>query len=112
MSFESEMFALRQPWPVKIRLLRGQCVIRETKESGSFLHLIAPNPRDVKTHRGTVLAMGEPSQVNGHDVPWGFEVGAVVQYHWEYMEKAFTRPWVDGEDASWLRQDCIDGVIE
>lgn len=97
----------------RVRLLRGQCVIRESAEGLSSV-ILTPggNPRDVKTHRGVVLAMGKPSQVNGHDVPWMFSVGDTVQFHWTYMEKAFTRPWVDGEKACWLRQDHIDAVIE
>lgn len=97
---------------MRIRLLRGQCVVRELPPVSSLLVLPAANPRDVKTHRGEVLAMGEPAQVNGHDVPWGFKVGDVVQYHWEKLERAWTRPWLDGEPACWMRQDEIDGVVE
>jgi hypothetical protein len=94
-------------------------VVRELTETR---HLWTPddNPRQVHTHRGVVLALGEPGQqeflVDGRsvlrDVPWGFGIGSVVQYHFEHNQAAFTREWEDGKPATWLPQRCVDGVIE
>jgi hypothetical protein len=95
----------------RIRLLRGQVVIREIHDQYS-IWTPAPNPRDVRIHRGRVLAKGLPAQVNGHDVPHLFDVGDEVFYHWEKQEKAFTRDWIDGEPACWMYQHEVDAVVE
>jgi co-chaperonin GroES (HSP10) len=99
---------------MRIRLLRGQVAIREIKAEERGIWIPDPsNPREVLTHRGRVLGMGEPAQINSHDVPWGFVVGDVVVYHHEKWEKGATRPWpADGEDACWMHQSEIDGVWE
>jgi co-chaperonin GroES (HSP10) len=98
---------------MRIRVMRGQAVVREIKPRSSSLWHPAENEREVKTHRGVVLALGEPAQVNGHDVPWGFGVGDQVVYHHEKWEKGATRPWPpDGLDATWMGQVEIDGVWE
>ena len=95
----------------RVRIPRGQVVVRETRQQYSII-VPVEGPREVKTHRGYVLAMGPPAQVSGHDVPHGFAVGDEVIFHWEKSEKAFTRAWIDGEDACWMMQHEIDGVIE
>lgn len=96
-----------------IRPLRGQVVIREIKEASGMLWTPEPDPRSVKTHRGVVLAMGAPARTSkGVEVPHGFQVGDVVQYHWVHRERDYTRPWTDGEPACWIPQECVDGVIE
>lgn len=99
---------------ITVRPMRGQCVVREIvgRASSSIWTPDPANPRDVLTHRGTVLAMGAPSQVNGHDVPWLFDVGDTVLFHHEKWEKGATRPWTDGVDAIWLGQVEIDAVVE
>jgi co-chaperonin GroES (HSP10) len=76
--------------------------------------LIIPSrdARDRETHRGVVLALGPPAQVNGHDVPHGFNVGDEVVFHWEHNEIGHTRPWTDGKDACWIPHHCVDAVIE
>ena len=95
-----------------IRLMRGQVAVRETPpEPSSILWTPTPNPREVTTHRGVVLALGAPSLINGREVAWGFDVGGVVQFHFEHNEKAHTLPWIDGGDAVWLPQRCVDAVI-
>jgi hypothetical protein len=109
------------PWigkrdtPVRCRPLRGQVVIRERKIPASAL-IWGPegNPRDVKSHRGVVIAMGEPAHLfpGGPEVPHGFVVGDEVVFHFNHLERAWTRPWVDGVDAVWVPQALVDGVIE
>jgi hypothetical protein len=103
----------------RVRLLRGQVVIRELDPSSDVLWLPTEDPksRTVKTHRGVVLGMGEPSRLfdgaYAPKVPWGFEVGDVVQYHFTHNLEAHTRPWPpDGRDATWISQSMVDGVIE
>jgi hypothetical protein len=67
----------------------------------------------VRTHVGRVLALGPPARLNGSgpEVPHGFEVGDLVQYHLTHLEKMATNPWPpDGEMAVWVPQENVDGV--
>lgn len=95
---------------MKIRLLRGQVVVRERYDVASkVLWTPDPNDRHTKTHTGEVLAMGPP--IRGIDP--GFVVGDVVQFHFEHNREAWTRPWpLDGEMAIWVPQSCVDAVWE
>lgn len=95
-----------------IRPRRGFCVIRELRES-SLLWRPDDNPREVRTHRGVVLAIGAPSLVNGHEVPWLFNVGDTVQFHFEETERGRTVTWPEtGEEVKCIMQREVDGVIE
>ncbi len=106
-----------------IRLLRGMVVIREhTKaDTEQFRNIIIPAvstqhdrhavARARKWHRGTVLAMGPPALTKkGAEVPHDFKVGDVVYFHFVHHEEGFTRPWSDGELATWVPQSAIDAV--
>ncbi len=107
-----------------IRLLRGQIVVREhlNADTEQFTHLIIPgvstaHDKDAQArsrtwHRGEVLAKGPPALHGVHEVPHGFEVGDTVLFHFGHNEKAFTRPWTDGEPAVWLPQQAISAVLE
>ncbi len=97
-----------------IRLMRGQVVIRETKTPPSeVVWTPEEKARSVKIHRGRVLAMGPPAEMpSGAPVPHGFDVGDVVLYTWTHNEKAFTMPWVDGENASWIPQVNVQAVLD
>ena len=104
---------------MRIRLMRGQVVVREIDATPSpVLWMPDPRARDVSTHRGVVLGMGPPARLtespNSPEVPHGFEVGAVVQYHFAAMgtQEARTRAWTDGGAATWLVQAEIDAVWE
>ena len=96
-----------------IRPLRGQVVVRENEatRTGLLWHP-APGQRQVKTHRGVVLAMGPPARDKwGNEIAPGFKVGDEVSFHWEMNEEAHTREWPDdGKPACWVRQYAIDGV--
>ena len=99
----------------RVRLLRGQVVIRETGARLSpTIWTPAPGQRQVSTHRGVVLAMGPPARdKHGNEIEPGFRVGEEVQYHWEHNEDTFTRIWPeDGLPACWVRQFAVDGVWE
>lgn len=110
--------------PRRIRPMRGQVVVREmtpdTDPEGKSITLWCSDPRsrDVKTHRGVVLALGPPARVTEHpdsaEVPYGFGVGDVVQYHFAAVgtQASRTRAWTDGEPATWLCQAEIDAVWE
>lgn len=104
----------RQTVPARIRPMRGQVVVRELGADVRSAVLWTPEPgqRDIKTHRGIVLALGPPGLLHGHEVPFGFAVGDVVGYHWEHNEDAFTLRWSDGLAACWLPQRCVDWVCE
>lgn len=93
------------------RPARGQAVIREIKQKYSIFTPDS-NPRSVKTHKGEVVALGPPALIYGRiEVPWGFDVGAVVQYHFIHNEAAHTRVWPPtGVTATWVPQSCIDFV--
>jgi hypothetical protein len=98
--------------------MRGQVVLREIKpEVSSTLWTPEPGQRQVTTHTGRVLAMGPPARLHlksadAPEVPHGFEVGAVVQFHFVHNMEAHTRMWVDGDPAVWIPQSCIDAVWE
>jgi hypothetical protein len=107
------------------RPTRGWVVIREDKRRSSII--IDPgiaNEREMKTHRGTVLAIGAPAILRGyrlvdgvevptdHEVPHGFEVGATVQFHFEGTERGRTTVWNDGSTVLCMAQREIDAVIE
>jgi hypothetical protein len=103
----------------RLRLMRGQVVVRELDApDSSSLWTPEPGVRQVKTHRGVVLGVGPPARLTEHpsspEVPHGFAVGDVVQYHFEAMgtQAARTRAWLDGEDAVWLHQAEVDAVWE
>ena len=99
---------------MNIRLMRGQVVVREIKQPASTV-LWSPDeaPRQVKTHRGRVLGLGAPALEHGKvEVPHGFKVGDEVIYHFTHHQEAHTRLWVDGEEATWIPQGNVDGVIE
>ena len=96
-----------------IRPLKGRAVIRERKPSSDVLVLLDGNPREEKSHRGTVLALGDPAECpNGAPIPWGCEVGDEVVYVWHHMEKLTTAPWDDGKPASWVPHTSILAVVE
>jgi co-chaperonin GroES (HSP10) len=110
---------------MRVRLLRGQVVIRENLRGAAdhLKHIIVPdvftthNPDAVQEartwHRGRVLAMGAPMLTpTGAEVPHGFEVGDEVIFHWAHHEKSWTREWVDGEPAAWVPQWAVDAVVE
>jgi hypothetical protein len=99
--------------------MRGQVVVREVEAPPSrHLWMPAPGQRDQHTHRGLVLALGPPSRLTDHpdspEVPWGFEPGDFVQYHFGLRgtQEARTRAWTDGKPATWLGQVEVDGVWE
>lgn len=113
---------------MKVRLLRGQVVVREIAwESSKTIWTPDPTQRQQTTHRGRVLEMGPPMlrcvvDKNGGcvldgcphniEVPHYFKKGDVVVYHYTHHQDAHTRNWVDNEPASWVPQYNIDAVIE
>ena len=98
---------------MKVRLLRGQVVVRETSAKQSVIWSPEGKRKDVRTHRGVVLGMGAPALNGTVEVEPGFKVGDVVQYHFMHHEEAHTREWPeDGTKACWIPQNCIDAVIE
>jgi co-chaperonin GroES (HSP10) len=99
---------------MRVRPLRGQVVVRELpRERSSTLWTPDPTARQIHTHRGKVLGLGPPRLKGDVEVPHGFDVGDVVQYHFTVHEEASTRPWpVDGEPATWIPVDNIDAVLE
>lgn len=101
---------------MKVRLLRGQVVVRETTPPASqTLWMPEEKARQVKTHRGVVLGMGPPALFGkfGVEVPYDFQVGDEVSYHFVHHAEAHTRPWpLDGLDATWVPQHAVDAVWE
>jgi co-chaperonin GroES (HSP10) len=103
---------------MKIRPMRGQVVVREVEMTSPVLWTPSPSQRDVSTHMGEVLALGAPARLTEHpsspEVPHGFRVGDLVQYHFGAMgtQEARTRTWSDGKPATWMTQAEIDGVWE
>jgi co-chaperonin GroES (HSP10) len=97
--------------------MRGRVVIREHKEASGLVHLIDTrdprgDPTVPRTHRGTVIAVGEPVLLtSGAEVPLFFKAGDVVQFHFEATEEGRKVDW-DGEPCVVMAQREIDAVIE
>jgi len=103
-----------------VRVMRGQIVIREDRGAyhGQTTILIPElgtyrEQQERRTvHRGRVLAMGPPARTRKEaEVPPGFSIGDEVIFHWTHLEKAWTREWIDGEEAVWIPQQNVDAVI-
>jgi co-chaperonin GroES (HSP10) len=94
-------------------LLRGRVVVREQKKPSSLIEIVDNDPAATVTHRGVVLALGPPVRTpkGGAEIPHGFKVGDVVQFHFEATEKGRMTEW-DGAPAVVLAQREIDAVIE
>jgi len=94
--------------------LRGRAVIREEKARSSVI--VDPgiaNEREIRTHRGLVLALGAPVLLDsGAEVPWLCKPGDRVQFHFEATERGRTNVWEDGEPALYMAQREIDAVVE
>lgn len=98
---------------MKLVPMRGRIVIREHKQTSSVIHLVDNDPRATVTHRGTVLAAGPPVLLDsGAPVPLDFDVGDVVQFHFEATEKGRTTTWGEHEGVLVMAQREIDAVIE
>lgn len=97
-----------------IMLLRGRVVVREVHEdSRGALWVPRPGPRQVRTHTGRVLSTGAPARApGGTEVPHGFGVGDLVQYHFTTLEEAASNVWEDGKVAHWIPQENVDAVWE
>jgi co-chaperonin GroES (HSP10) len=94
-----------------IRPLRGRVVIREDKRLSSIIIHPDENPREQKTHRGEVIALGEPFMLpSGALIPWSFGVGSVVQFHFEATEKGRTIEWGDAGTVVVMAAREVDGV--
>lgn len=95
-------------------MLRGRAIIREVEqEPRSRLWRPAAGVREVRTHRGIVLAVGDGTYYGKHVIPMPVRVGDVVQYHWESHEESATIVWPeDGKRAVIVPQWCVDAVIE
>lgn len=94
-----------------IRPMRGQVVIKELPPTASAaLWTPTPSARQTTTHTGRVLALGPPARTaGGVEVPYGFAVGDLVQFHYEFLEKMARNMW-EGEEAVWVPQSDCDGV--
>ena len=102
----------------KLHCLRGRVVLRPERPGFQSKILIDPYTREYReyeerTHRGVVVAMGPPVLTSqGHETPHGFEVGDVVQFHYESTERGSRITWPDGSTCVVRAQREIDAVIE
>ena len=112
---------------MKLSLLRGRVALRpivDEKIGSIFLPPLHADwqrkdeqlkgIRAKSSHKATVLGMGLPAIVyNRHELPYGFEVGNVVNYSMQMNEKwSDGQIWEDGEPCIFVAQECINGVIE
>jgi len=111
---------------MSVRLLRGQVVIRERERASETIWTPAEHASKVRTHRGTVLALGPPALRSSMrwdaterewifrqiEVPHGFAAGDEVIYQFVHHQQNWTREWVDGKPATWVPQEAVDAVIE
>lgn len=63
---------------------RGQAYVQVQEPKSDVLVLLAEDPREQKSHRGKVLALGPPARLTDHpdapEVPWGVAVGDDVLF--------------------------------
>lgn len=91
------------------RPLRGRVVIRETKHDSDILWTPEGNPRERKSHRGAVLAIGPRARtMKGVEVAHGYEVGDEVYFIHAHLEKP--RSFPDGVVV--VSQEEVIGVVE
>src|ERR1019366_4051234 len=68
----------------RYRPMRGQAYVRVLQQKSKLVIELDKDPREVHSHRGIVLALGEPARVTDHpdspEVPWGCNVGDEVVY--------------------------------
>ena len=98
---------------MRIRLMRGQAVIREVDRGSDVLWTPEEkNQRSVKTHTGRLLALGPPPLTKrGAEVPIDVRVGDLVQFHYVHHREAHTRAWPeDGKLAVCIPQIALDAV--
>ena len=112
--------------PRRVRLLRGQVVVREIGANERSV-ILQPDPdqNDVQIHRGRVIAMGAPAlncktddrgrctsiTCRHVEVPHGFKTGDEVIYVFVHHREAWTRNWTDGKLATWVPQSAIQGIV-
>lgn len=111
------------------RLLRGRVAVRPLVERYHGRLVLPDTAADTlrkeqgssgmlarSSHRGRVLAMGEPARTARGDapVPAGFEVGDEVVYVFARngTEDSRTSTWRDGEPVVWLAQEEVIAVVE
>lgn len=98
---------------MKVRLMRGQAVVREIDRGSDVLWTPEEtNQRQIKTHTGRVLGLGPPPLTKrGAEVDIGVRVGDLVQFHYVHHRDAHTRAWPeDGKPAVWVPQAALDAV--
>jgi len=94
---------------VNYKPMRGRVVIRPMPDTSLIYE---SNPREEKTHRGTVIDVGPPVlTLKGAEIPLHFKPGDVVQYHFEAAEAGRVVMW-NGEKVVVMAQREIDAVIE
>lgn len=98
---------------MRVRLLRGQIVVREVHGGSRLLWTPRAGRRQIHTHLGLVLGIGPGAELGGVAQPVAFAVGDIVGWHWEHNEDAFTLEWPeDGRLAIWIPHRCVDYVCE
>jgi hypothetical protein len=102
----------------RLRPLRGRAVVELLGETPSILHMPDADPRDVKWHRGKVLALGKPAFVGGKstspEMPWGCQVGDEVIFHlflWLDAMRTLVYPGAKGK-CMVVGQVEVQAVIE
>jgi len=88
-----------------LRLLRGRALIRldpaelgeHQTDGGVWIPDSAVRPREQRSHRGTVLALGPPARQGGNlgpEIPWDVEIGErVIFLYAVWLQRA--RQWDD-----------------
>lgn len=100
----------------KYRPMRGQAYIRMEPETSPVLHLLPTKPDDQKSHRGTVLDLGEPARIGEYEgapeCPWDIHVGDVVVFNlFAWLDKMRTLEFFGVEgDVMVVAQGEIVGV--
>lgn len=102
-----------------IRLLRGRALVQlnpdelgeHTTAAGVIVPGSAVKPREQKSHRGRILALGPPARQghdNGPEIPWGCEVGDEIVFFWAVWLERMRR----FEGVAFIAQSEIAAVIE
>lgn len=99
------------------RPMRGQAYVQVLQQKSKLVIELDKDPREVHSHRGIVLALGEPARLTDHpdspEVPWGVEVGQEVVYAmFVWLDKMRVLSFKDDGAVCVVAQGELCGVVE
>jgi len=97
------------------RPMRGQAYVRVVHPKSSLL--VLSEDKEENSHRGVVLALGEPARLTDHpdspELPWGVEVGDEVVYAmFVWLDKMRVMQFAGHGEVCVVAQGELCGVLD